>query len=46
MDVYFIFNLQDQAQSACFSKDGEVIVIAMSSGKWMVLGKDYRIDVI
>jgi len=35
-------NIGDQAQSACFSKDGEVIVIAMSSGKWMVLDSNTR----
>ena len=33
---------QDAAQSACFSKDGDVIVIAMSSGKWMALDSNTR----
>lgn len=36
------FIAQDQAQAACFSKDGEVIVIAMTSGKWMVLDSNTR----
>ena len=35
-------NIGDQAQSACFSKDGEVIIIAMASGKWMVLDANTR----
>ena len=39
-ETYFFF--QDQAQSACFSKGGEVIIIAMTSGKWMVLDSNTR----
>jgi hypothetical protein len=39
----FIFvPFQDQAQTACFSSDGEVIVIGMTSGKWMVLDASTR----
>ena len=39
----FIFaHFQDQAQTACFSSDGEVIVIGMTSGKWMVLDASTR----
>jgi hypothetical protein len=43
----FLINLtfvpfQDQAQTACFSSDGEVIVIGMTSGKWMVLDASTR----
>ncbi len=33
---------QDQAQSACFSSDGEVIVVGMTSGKWIVLDATTR----
>lgn len=33
---------QDQAQTACFSADGEVLVVGMTSGKWMVLDSSTR----
>ena len=35
-------SLQDQAQSACFSSDGEVIVVGMTSGRWIVLDASTR----
>ena len=35
-------SLGDQAQSACFSSTGEVIVVGMTSGKWMVLDSQTR----
>ena len=34
--------LQDQAQSACFSSDGDVIVVGMTTGKWIVLDANTR----
>lgn len=33
---------QDQAQSACFSSSGEIIVVGMTSGKWMVIDSQTR----
>ena len=33
---------QDNAQSACFSPSGDIIVVAMTSGKWMVLDSQTR----
>ncbi len=33
---------QDQAQSACFSSDGEAIVVGMTTGKWIVLDATTR----
>jgi len=35
-------SLGDHAQSACFSPSGDVIVVAMTSGKWMVLDSQTR----
>lgn len=35
-------NQQDQAQSACFSSTGEVIVVGLTSGKWMALDSQTR----
>jgi len=35
-------HIGDQAQSACFSSDGEVIVVGMTSGRWIVLDASTR----
>ncbi|XP_059086390.1 echinoderm microtubule-associated protein-like 1 isoform X5 [Tigriopus californicus] len=35
-------HLGDQAQSACFSSLGEIIVVGMTSGKWMVIDSQTR----
>eukprot|EP00095_Tigriopus_kingsejongensis_P006549 maker-scaffold515_size150689-snap-gene-0.35 protein:Tk06549 transcript:maker-scaffold515_size150689-snap-gene-0.35-mRNA-1 annotation:"echinoderm microtubule-associated 2 isoform x3" len=35
-------HLGDQAQSACFSSSGEIIIVGMTSGKWMVIDSQTR----
>ena len=41
LQIYYL-HTQDQAQSACFSFDGEVIVVGMTSGRWIVLDANTR----
>lgn len=33
---------QEQAQSAAFSKDGQIIIVGCVSGKWLVMGSETR----
>jgi len=35
-------HIGDQAQSSCFSHDGEVIVVGMTSGRWIALDANTR----